>query len=115
MVRRRELEKYLKDLFQYEKFEDYCQNGLQVEGKEEIRKLIFGVSFNQPFLEYAIQEHGDAILVHHGFFGKISGFFPHKGFIECGVKVLAPRLYGFDIEFFKYPQDLVEGQVQTFD
>ena len=69
-MKRTELEQYLKELFQYEKFEDFCQNGLQVEGKEEIRKIAFGVSFHLPLLEQAIQAQADALFVHHGSFGQ---------------------------------------------
>ncbi len=69
-MKRTELERYLKELLQYEKFEDFCHNGLQVEGKEDIRKIAFGVSFHLPFVEDAIRAGADALFVHHGIFGK---------------------------------------------
>lgn len=83
---RTDLEHFLKELYHYEKFEDYCQNGLQIEGKEEIQKLVFGVSFNLPFLQKAIEARADAIIVHHGIFGK--NFFTVKGVLKARVQPL---------------------------
>jgi dinuclear metal center YbgI/SA1388 family protein len=83
---RTELEHFLKEIFQYEKFEDYCQNGLQVEGKDGIHKIAFGVSFNLPFLEKAIAHQADAMIVHHGFFGK--EFFSLKGVMKEKIKLV---------------------------
>ena len=45
-------------------------NGLQIEGKTDLHKIIAGVSANQDLIEYAIDEQADALLVHHGFFWK---------------------------------------------
>ena len=67
---RTELEQFLADTFQYQNFEDGCKNGLQVEGKEDIQKIAFGVSLSVPLLDQAIARQADAIFVHHGFFGK---------------------------------------------
>jgi len=60
--------KYLDDLLKPEKFHDYCPNGLQVEGRDEIKKIITGVTACQKLLDQAVIEHADAVLVHHGFF-----------------------------------------------
>jgi len=51
-----------------ERFKDYAPNGLQVEGKAQIRKLVTGVTASLAFLEAALQENADAVLVHHGYF-----------------------------------------------
>ncbi|MEA1987569.1 MAG: Nif3-like dinuclear metal center hexameric protein [Candidatus Marinimicrobia bacterium] len=64
------LENFLEKTLQYNDFDDYCKNGLQVEGSDKINKIAFAVSFNLPILEKAIEEKADAIIVHHGFFGK---------------------------------------------
>ncbi|MCD6235335.1 MAG: Nif3-like dinuclear metal center hexameric protein [Candidatus Marinimicrobia bacterium] len=69
-MKRDELDQFLRELYQYETFDDYCYNGLQVEGSEDIHKILFGVSFHSLLLEEAIREHADAIIVHHGIFGK---------------------------------------------
>jgi len=52
------------------KFKDYCPNGLQVEGKNEIRKIVTGVTACQALIDKALEESADMILVHHGYFWK---------------------------------------------
>ncbi len=49
---------------------DYCPNGLQVEGKAQIRKVVTGVTASQKLIDAAIALNADAILVHHGYFWK---------------------------------------------
>lgn len=49
---------------------DYCPNGLQVEGKQNINKIVTGVTACQALIDAAITQEADAILVHHGFFWK---------------------------------------------
>jgi dinuclear metal center YbgI/SA1388 family protein len=70
MVNNTILEKYLSEYLNVSKFSDYCPNGLQVEGKSDICKIISGVSANQDLIDQAIEEQADALLVHHGFFWK---------------------------------------------
>lgn len=67
---RDELESYLKDFLSIEDFNDYCPNGLQVEGKAEIRKIVTGVTASQQLIDEAINQEADAIIVHHGYFWK---------------------------------------------
>lgn len=52
-------------------FNDYCPNGLQVQGKEDIKLLVTGVTACQALIDKAIALKADAILVHHGFFGRM--------------------------------------------
>lgn len=47
---------------------DYGPNGLQVEGREEIRKIVTGVSACQELFVRAREAGADAVLVHHGLF-----------------------------------------------
>ena len=49
-------------------FDDYCPNGLQVEGGDQIKLLVTGVTASQALLDTAIDNGADAILVHHGYF-----------------------------------------------
>ncbi len=65
-----ELTNYLNTQLKIEKFRDYCPNGLQVEGKPEIKRIISGVTACQQLIDVAIEKQADAILVHHGFFWK---------------------------------------------
>jgi len=68
MVKLNELLHYTQELMQVECFKDYCPNGLQVEGKAEIRKIVTGVTASMALLEAAKQANADLILVHHGYF-----------------------------------------------
>lgn len=86
MIKRRELEKDLRQLFRYEDYDDYCLNGLQIEGREDIGKIAFAVSYNQLSVEAAIENNADALIVHHGVFGK--DFFSLTGRERTKVKAL---------------------------
>lgn len=59
---------YLDDYLCVEEFTDYCPNGLQIEGKEEIKKIVTAVSANLATIEAAVSEKADALIVHHGLF-----------------------------------------------
>lgn len=61
---------HLDQTLQPAQFRDYCPNGLQVEGREQVVKLATGVTANQALLDEAIAWGADAILVHHGYFWK---------------------------------------------
>ena len=64
----KELELELKQVLRPEQFKDYCPNGLQVEGKKEISKLVTGVTACQELITAAVEAGADALLVHHGYF-----------------------------------------------
>ncbi len=49
---------------------DYCPNGLQVEGRAQVRRIVSGVTASQALLDAAVQAQADAVLVHHGYFWK---------------------------------------------
>lgn len=63
-----ELNDYLNEILQPERFSDYCPNGLQVEGRGEITKIVTGVTASKALIEEAHRRGADAILVHHGYF-----------------------------------------------
>ncbi len=63
-----ELEKYTGQLLAVDRYRDYCPNGLQVEGRSQVRKLVTGVTASLALLEAALVEGADAVLVHHGYF-----------------------------------------------
>ena len=58
----------LYNLLRPDDFRDYCPNGLQIEGRPTINRLVTGVTASQSFIDAAILEKADAILVHHGYF-----------------------------------------------
>jgi dinuclear metal center YbgI/SA1388 family protein len=68
MITRTELLAYLDDVLETSRFQDYCPNGLQVEGKQQIKTLVTGVTASQALLDAAVTNNADAILVHHGYF-----------------------------------------------
>lgn len=68
-----ELEAYFKNLLHPELFDDYCPNGLQIEGRDEIKKIVFAVSATRESAEYAAKMKADALVVHHGVFWKFHG------------------------------------------
>ncbi|MFK5986161.1 MAG: Nif3-like dinuclear metal center hexameric protein [Pseudomonadota bacterium] len=65
-----QLVSYCNDYLQVEQFNDYCPNGLQIEGKKYIGKIISGVTACQALIDAAIVNQADVLLVHHGFFWK---------------------------------------------
>jgi dinuclear metal center YbgI/SA1388 family protein len=63
-----ELSEYLEQFLQPGRFQDYCPNGLQVEGRPRVARLATGVTACQRLLDAAIAWDADAVLVHHGYF-----------------------------------------------
>ncbi len=59
---------YLDEYLDAKRGRDYGPNGLQVEGRREIKKIVTGVSGCLELFERAQRAGADAILVHHGIF-----------------------------------------------
>lgn len=70
MVELKTLVTYLDDLLEVKRFHDYAPNGLQVEGKPTVGKIVSGVTASLALIEATIDEQADALLVHHGYFWK---------------------------------------------
>ena len=66
----KEIAAYSNEILQINRFQDYCPNGLQVEGRRKVKRLISGVTACQALLDAAVADHADAVLVHHGYFWK---------------------------------------------
>jgi dinuclear metal center YbgI/SA1388 family protein len=49
---------------------DYCPNGLQVEGRPQVQKIVSGVTASLELIEAAVAVQADVLLVHHGYFWK---------------------------------------------
>lgn len=78
-----ELVGYADGLLQVERFQDYAPNGLQVEGRVRVERLVTGVTACQAFIEAAQEAGADALLVHHGYFWRgespvVSGMKRHR-------------------------------------
>lgn len=67
-MRKQDLIESLNTLLHPEFFKDYAPNGLQVEGKDEIKRIVTAVSATQNVIDRAVQLQADALLVHHGWF-----------------------------------------------
>lgn len=65
-----QLAQYLNELLAINSYQDYAPNGLQVEGKSTINKIVTGVTACQALLDEAVTRQADAVLVHHGYFWK---------------------------------------------
>ena len=65
-----ELNTELNNLLKPEQFNDYCPNGLQVEGRKEVMKIVSGVTACRALIKAAVVAKADFILVHHGYFWK---------------------------------------------
>jgi dinuclear metal center YbgI/SA1388 family protein len=59
---------YLDDFLKIAEVEDSSYNGLQVEGKDEIKKIAFAVDAGVEVFEKAKRENVDMLVVHHGLF-----------------------------------------------
>jgi dinuclear metal center YbgI/SA1388 family protein len=70
MIDRATLVEYCNTLLDSRAFQDYCPNGLQVEGREQVRLLVTGVTASQAMVDAAIAAGADMLLVHHGYFWK---------------------------------------------
>lgn len=65
-----ELSAWLDATLQPASFNDYCPNGLQVEGQPSVSHIIAGVTASQALIDEAIRRGADTLLVHHGWFWK---------------------------------------------
>ncbi len=63
-----EIVEYCDQYLAVKQFKDYCPNGLQVAGKQQIQKIVTGVTACQALLDKAVAQNADLILVHHGYF-----------------------------------------------
>jgi len=69
-MRLRDLEDYTSAFLECARFRDYSPNGLQVEGRPEVKRLASGVTASLALIEAAAEWGADALLVHHGWFWK---------------------------------------------
>ncbi|MBP7131157.1 MAG: Nif3-like dinuclear metal center hexameric protein [Aquabacterium sp.] len=97
VIDRDTLHSHLHQLLEVERFRDYGPNGLQVEGKQVIRKVVTGVTASLALIEAAIEAEADAILVHHGLFWKAQ-----DGRVTGWMKQRLQRLLAHDINLLAY-------------
>ncbi|UAX00093.1 Nif3-like dinuclear metal center hexameric protein [Halopseudomonas nanhaiensis] len=69
-MERTALVQYCDELLEKQAFQDYCPNGLQVEGTPRIQRIVTGVTASQALLDAAAERQAQLVLVHHGYFWK---------------------------------------------
>lgn len=84
-------------LLQPARFKDYGPNGLQVEGKAEVGKIVSGVTASLALIEAAIAARADAVFVHHGLFWR-----GQDGRITGWMKQRVAALLAHDINLYAY-------------
>jgi dinuclear metal center YbgI/SA1388 family protein len=96
-VARSVLSERLSRLLEPERFKDYGPNGLQVEGRPQVQKIVSGVTASLALIEAAVQRGADAILVHHGLFWR-----GQDGRVTGWMKQRLALLLAHDINLFAY-------------
>ena len=96
-IGRQELLSAFNSLLQPERFTDYGPNGLQVEGKAQVRKIVSGVTASRALIEAAILAKADAVFVHHGLFWR-----GQTGVVTGWMKERLKLLLAHDINLYAY-------------
>ena len=97
MTDREQLADAFDALLEPAKFRDHGPNGLQVEGRREVRKIVSGVTASRALIEAAIAAGADAIFVHHGLFWR-----GQDGRVTGWMKQRLALLLEHDINLFAY-------------
>lgn len=101
-----QLETILNDLLSPQQVQDFAPNGLQIEGKSTIHRIVTGVTASQALIDKAIELNADALLVHHGYFWK--GEAPSiRGMKGRRIRSLIKHdinLYGYHLPLDIHPQ-----------
>jgi dinuclear metal center YbgI/SA1388 family protein len=97
MAERSEVEAFLQQLLRPEAFKDYGPNGLQVEGRREVRRMASGVTASLAFIDAALAAGADTLLVHHGLFWR-----GQDGSLTGWLKARVARLLAHDVNLFAF-------------
>jgi putative NIF3 family GTP cyclohydrolase 1 type 2 len=68
VVRLDDVVRFLDTTLEIKLYRDYGTNGLQVEGRPEVERVVTGVSANLALIEQAVARNADLVVVHHGLF-----------------------------------------------
>ena len=97
MAARDEMLSAFDSLLEPGRFKDYGPNGLQVEGRGQVGRLVSGVTASLALIEAAVADRADAIFVHHGLFWR-----GHDGRVTGWMKRRLALLLAHDISLFAY-------------
>jgi dinuclear metal center YbgI/SA1388 family protein len=103
---RQDLLQAFDTLLQPARFKDYGPNGLQVEGKPEVGKIVSGVTASRALIEAAIAARADAIFVHHGLFwrgqdGRVTGWMKQRLALLLAHDI---NLYAYHLPLDAHPE-----------
>ena len=70
MAQLKEIIQWCDETLNTHEFKDYAPNGLQIEGRSDVQKILCAVTASQEAIEAAIAQNADILLVHHGYFWK---------------------------------------------
>jgi dinuclear metal center YbgI/SA1388 family protein len=106
MAHRNQIEAHLSGLLAVDRFRDYGPNGLQVEGKPEVLKIVSGVTASFALIEAAVTAKADAILVHHGLFwkgqdGRVTGWLKRRLELLLAHQI---NLYAYHLPLDAHPE-----------
>ena len=106
MTHRQDLLRAFDALLAPERFKDYGPNGLQVEGREEVRRIVSGVTASRALIEAAVARKADAIFVHHGLFwrgqdGRVTGWMKQRLALLLAHDI---NLYAYHLPLDAHPE-----------
>ncbi|ACZ76062.1 type 2 GTP cyclohydrolase I [Dickeya zeae] len=105
-MRNTELESLINGFLHVAAFQDYGPNGLQVEGRSDVQRIVTGVTACQALLDAAVAQQADAVLVHHGYFWRNEPAVV-RGMKRQRLKTLLANdlnLYGYHLPLDAHPQ-----------
>ncbi len=125
MVHINDLVRYSNDLLEISSFKDYCPNGLQVQGQQNVETIVCGVTASLALIEKAIELKANAVFVHHGYFwngesAAITGmkYQRIKSLIDAGISLVAYHLpidahplYGNNVQLAQLLGITIDGNV----
>ena len=97
-MKREELVHYLDEYLHIGEISDYGPQGLQIEGRREINRVVGMVDAHLPCATAAIEHNADLLLVHHGIFWggpkRLSGSYGRlvRTYIEADLNLYAAHL-----------------------
>jgi dinuclear metal center YbgI/SA1388 family protein len=106
MPHRQDLLQAFDALLAPERFKDYGPNGLQVEGRADVRRIVSGVTASKALIEAAVARKADAIFVHHGLFwrgqdGRVTGWMKQRLALLLAHDI---NLYAYHLPLDAHPE-----------
>ncbi len=101
-----QLELILNEKLSPQLIKDFSPNGMQVEGKSDVKRVVTGVTASLALIDKAIELEADALLVHHGYFWKGEPE-PIKGMKGNRIRKLIKsdiNLYGYHLPLDIHPE-----------